>query len=78
MRFNKRFKEVEKRANDWNFQEDETWEDRNESLKEFDAEIQDIAHQLEKDNASHDSRQELKKELRNHTRKYVNNKWKIK
>ena len=71
MKYRQRFVETEKRAKDWCWDEDESNEDREENFKDFDAEIQDIAHQIERENTEHDSRHELKKELRKYAREFV-------
>jgi len=78
MKFKNRFKEIEKRIKDDKalFIECENFKELEEELKDWDAEIQDIAHQLEKDNSEHETRKELKIELRNFARKKIIELWK--
>lgn len=78
MKFKNRFVEIDKKI----FEDRELFleccdfEELEENMKEWDAEIQHIAHQLEKDNSEHESRKELKIELRRYARKKIIDLWK--
>lgn len=78
MKFKNRYNEVAKRIiNDKVlFAECSDFEELNEEIKEWDTEIQDISHEIEKDNAKHEIRKELKIELRRFARKEIIKIWK--
>lgn len=78
--FKNRYKEIEKRIErDKDFFIDCCdFEELEEIIKDWDCEIQDIAHSIEKDNFQHEIRKELKIDLRNYARKQIIEIWKQK
>jgi hypothetical protein len=77
MKFKNRYKEIEKRIiNDKVlFSECFNFTELEEQIKDWDTEIQDIAHELEVDNSQHETRKELKIELRRFARKKIIEYW---
>jgi hypothetical protein len=77
MKFKNRFKELEKRIQNDKilFEENDDEKELNEALREWDFNIQDISHELDKPMENHESRKGLKIELRRYLYKRAHEIW---